>query len=99
VREGEEPPSTGLTRRYGPMPLTGAVNYVQVKQARPVPDWLARREERRLGAISTMEGLASISEIFDTSEEGQHTMTDLVLRTLALTIAGLLGVWAKLHGR
>lgn len=95
AREGDEP-SASLTRRtYGPRPLTGAVVHVLNQQGRQAPDWLARRNARRIQVMGAAEAAAKIADIFDTSGEGEHTVLDACLRIAAGVIAALLAPSAK----
>ena len=92
---GSRRPSAGLTRRHGPYPLTRAVDYLQTAQARPVPEWFARREARRVRAISTADGIRKIGDLFDPTAEGEHTAADVILKLAALVIVALLDALAK----
>jgi hypothetical protein len=102
AREGDTTGPT-LTRRrrpaagYGKYPVTGAVYFIQNQRGRPVPELLARRNARRVRAISTVEGLKNIGDLFDPTAEGDHTAVDAVLKLTALAIAAVLGGMAKIH--
>ena len=97
-----DPPGPMLTRRaariYGPYPVASAVTYLQESRGRYVPEtWQSRSADRVQWVIRTGGQVKDFAELFGKSAEAEHTITDLILRICAVTIAAILTAWATVR--